>query len=129
MSRRSPETSSVHGAAADQGRGCARAASWISAGLDAPRQQVVAVDDDVEGAGVDRVDDRQAGGALVEDRLGVALRRVDDQRVAVDVFDGEALRPDRAEGRVRIRSRARAQSCSGESAAGVARLGRAARGR
>ena len=39
---------------------------------DAPRQEMVAVDDDIERAGIDRVDDRQAGRTLVEDRLGVA---------------------------------------------------------
>ena len=44
--------------------------------LDAPGQEVIAVDDDVEAAGGDRVDERQPGRALVEERLRVALRGV-----------------------------------------------------
>ena len=84
--------------------------------LDAPRQQVVAVDDDVVGAGVDRVDDRQPGRPDVEERLGVALAGLCGERLAIDRFERQALRPDRSERRDRCRSRARVQSCSGASA-------------
>ena len=69
--------------------------------LDAPRQQVVAVDDDVVGAGVDRVDDRQLGRPVVEERLGVALaglvRRAPRGRSS---SSARPMRPDRSEGRV-----------------------------
>ena len=68
--------------------------------LDAPRQEVVAVDDDVEAAGVDRVDDRQPGRPLVEERLGVALVDACGERLAIDRLERQALRPDRPERRV-----------------------------
>ena len=52
-----PSPRSIHGAVADQAARLRIAASWISRRFDAPRQEVVAVDDDVEAAGVDGVDD------------------------------------------------------------------------
>jgi hypothetical protein len=61
---------------------------------------VVAVDDDVVGPGVDRVDDRQLGRADVEERLGVALAGPCGERLAIDRVEGQAQRPDRPEGRI-----------------------------
>jgi hypothetical protein len=45
---------------------------------------VVAIHEDVEPSGGHRVDDRDPGGSLVEQRLGVALHRVLCERVPVD---------------------------------------------
>jgi hypothetical protein len=67
--------------------------------LDPPRQQVVAIDDDVEATRGDGVDDRQAGRPVVDQGLGVALHRVLGQRLALDVLHGQALGPDLAERR------------------------------
>src|SRR6188472_3860636 len=67
--------------------------------FDAPRQQVIAVDEDVEPTGRHRVDDRDPRRSLVEQRLGMALHRMLRERLPVDGLERKAGRTDRTEGR------------------------------
>ena len=85
---------------------------------DPPRQQMVAVDHDVEAAGGDRVHDRKAGRAFVDDRLRVVLVRFLGEDLRVDESSAKPCVPTgRKAGRIRLR--ACSQSCSGVSASEI----------
>ena len=59
---------------------------------------MVAVDDHVEGAGVQGVDDRQSAGPLVDERLGVAPGGVRREGDRIDLGDCEPVSPNRPKG-------------------------------
>src|SRR6476661_7980039 len=61
---------------------------------------MVAVDDDVEGTGIDGVEDREPNRSLIEQGLRVALAAVGRQRLAIKRDDRKPLRPDRPKRRI-----------------------------
>ena len=121
--RRSPDTSSVHGAEADQAARLRSAASWTRVGRDAPGEEVVAVDDHVEATRVEDVDhDSPPGPSSTSGSEWLRLELRGQGRL-VDLGDDEALHAGRAEAGKRIAD-AVDQLCSGESAIEGARRGR-----
>ena len=61
---------------------------------------MVAVDDDIERAGIEGVDHGDVAGPLVDKRLGVAAVRLSREDVGVDIANPEAVGADRTESRV-----------------------------
>jgi hypothetical protein len=85
---------------------------------------VVAVDDDIERAGIEGVDDGNVAGPLVDEGLGVAPVRLGGERLGVDLADLEAVGTDWTKGRVDDRRRGGPVVLRGFGDRTVRRLGR-----